>query len=226
MIRPRLLRASAFPVVFEKFQPYSCLSSSLDRRDRPKLRRPRQRAGKYDAEGTVFLFEGVSGVVHWFIRFPRELQALGGLLLPSPQYFEALKSIVPSIPDFCYYTISNYEQLIQPTTSYLPSQPGTGAKVEIPRGVICHHEGERELPADVLFTNLLMFTFCLVELGLIIGKSGRNIAQVDAEEYIAGYGESTCRFLFPFAEHVADLVFIVAFFTSYQHHNVCLWCWN
>jgi 2-keto-4-pentenoate hydratase/2-oxohepta-3-ene-1,7-dioic acid hydratase in catechol pathway len=30
---------------------------------------------------------------------------------------------------------------------------------------------------------------CAVELGLVIGKGGRNISQDDAESHIAGYGE-------------------------------------
>ncbi|KAG1905780.1 uncharacterized protein F5891DRAFT_1006549 [Suillus fuscotomentosus] len=50
----------------------------------------------------------------------------------------------------------------KPTTSYLP----TGGKVEIPRGIIAHHE---------------------VELGLVIGKGGRDISQDAAESHIAGY---------------------------------------
>ncbi|KAG1827458.1 uncharacterized protein BJ212DRAFT_53958 [Suillus subaureus] len=51
---------------------------------------------------------------------------------------------------------------LKPTTSYLP----TGGKVEIPRGVVAHHE---------------------VELGLVIGKGGRDISQDAAESHIAGY---------------------------------------
>ncbi|WVR04723.1 hypothetical protein IAU60_001734 [Kwoniella sp. DSM 27419] len=52
---------------------------------------------------------------------------------------------------------------LKPTTSYL--SPGEGP-VEIPRGVDMHHE---------------------VELGIVIGKNGRDIAQKDADQYIAGY---------------------------------------
>lgn len=51
---------------------------------------------------------------------------------------------------------------LKPTTSYLPS----GGKVEIPRGIVAHHE---------------------VELGLVIGKPGRDISQANAESHIAGY---------------------------------------
>ncbi|THG94229.1 hypothetical protein EW026_g7202 [Hermanssonia centrifuga] len=51
---------------------------------------------------------------------------------------------------------------LKPTTSYLL----TGEKVEIPRGITAHHE---------------------VELGLVIGKRGRDITQADAHSYIAGY---------------------------------------
>ncbi|KAH9952024.1 hypothetical protein B0H21DRAFT_775586 [Amylocystis lapponica] len=50
----------------------------------------------------------------------------------------------------------------KPTTSYLPH----GGNVEIPNGVDCHYE---------------------VELGVVIGKGGRNISQADADSHIAGY---------------------------------------
>ncbi|ORY23998.1 putative mitochondrion protein [Naematelia encephala] len=52
---------------------------------------------------------------------------------------------------------------LKPTSSYI--SPGDGP-VEIPRGTIVHHE---------------------VELGVIIGKTGRDIPKSEAESYIAGY---------------------------------------
>ncbi|BEJ12072.1 hypothetical protein CspHIS471_0205320 [Cutaneotrichosporon sp. HIS471] len=51
---------------------------------------------------------------------------------------------------------------LKPTSSYI----GPGETVEIPKGVNCHHE---------------------VELGVVIGKNGRNISAADADSYIAGY---------------------------------------
>jgi len=51
---------------------------------------------------------------------------------------------------------------LKPTTSYLHA----GGTVEIPRGTIVHHE---------------------VELGVVIGKKGRDIQASEAESYIAGY---------------------------------------
>jgi acylpyruvate hydrolase len=54
---------------------------------------------------------------------------------------------------------------LKPTTSYLPS----GRCLEIPRGVLAHYE---------------------VELGIVIGKTARDVAPSDFENYIAGYGES------------------------------------
>ncbi|ESK85609.1 mitochondrial protein [Moniliophthora roreri MCA 2997] len=51
---------------------------------------------------------------------------------------------------------------LKPTSSYVQS----GGQVEIPRGVAAHHE---------------------VELGLVIGKRGRDLTQANAEEHIAGY---------------------------------------
>ncbi|KAI0288201.1 hypothetical protein BC826DRAFT_1093126 [Russula brevipes] len=51
---------------------------------------------------------------------------------------------------------------LKPTSSYLPS----GGIIEIPRGISAHHE---------------------VELGVVIGKGGRDISEAKAGEYIAGY---------------------------------------
>ncbi|KAG6825705.1 hypothetical protein H0H92_002763 [Tricholoma furcatifolium] len=51
---------------------------------------------------------------------------------------------------------------LKPTTSYVPS----GGRVEIPKGIVAHHE---------------------VELGLVIGKGGRDITQANAASHIAGY---------------------------------------
>ncbi|TBU35563.1 hypothetical protein BD311DRAFT_744210 [Dichomitus squalens] len=51
---------------------------------------------------------------------------------------------------------------LKPTTSYVAS----GGNVEIPRGILAHYE---------------------VELGVVIGKRGRDIPLSDAESYVAGY---------------------------------------
>ncbi|KAJ7193824.1 hypothetical protein GGX14DRAFT_587780 [Mycena pura] len=51
---------------------------------------------------------------------------------------------------------------LKPTSSYLPS----GGNLEIPSGVLAHHE---------------------VELGVVIGKGGRDISQTDADSHVAGY---------------------------------------
>ncbi|KAG6915050.1 hypothetical protein DXG01_013716 [Tephrocybe rancida] len=55
---------------------------------------------------------------------------------------------------------------LKPTTSYVKS----GGRVEIPRGIIAHHED----PGPV-------------ELGLVIGKGGRDIPQASAAAHVAGY---------------------------------------
>lgn len=51
---------------------------------------------------------------------------------------------------------------LKPTTSYLAN----GGNIELPRGTIVHHE---------------------VELGVVIGRRGRDIPSAQAESYIAGY---------------------------------------
>ncbi|KAF8607973.1 putative mitochondrion protein [Ceratobasidium sp. AG-I] len=50
---------------------------------------------------------------------------------------------------------------LKPTSSYL-----TSGKFEVPRGVLVHHE---------------------IELGVVIGKSGRDISEAQADSYVAGY---------------------------------------
>ncbi|QRV87359.1 fumarylacetoacetate hydrolase domain-containing protein 2 [Ceratobasidium sp. AG-Ba] len=50
---------------------------------------------------------------------------------------------------------------LKPTTSYL-----TGSKFEVPRGVLVHHE---------------------IELGVVIGKNGRDISEAQADSHVAGY---------------------------------------
>ncbi len=56
---------------------------------------------------------------------------------------------------------------LKPTTSYIDN----GGVVEIPRGIKCHYE---------------------VELGVVIGKEGRDVQEKDAEAYIGGYGALLC----------------------------------
>ncbi|PWN88932.1 hypothetical protein FA10DRAFT_252935 [Acaromyces ingoldii] len=51
---------------------------------------------------------------------------------------------------------------LKPTSSYI----GDGDTVEVPKGVDCHYE---------------------VELGVVIGKDGRDIRAADAEDHIGGY---------------------------------------
>ncbi|KAF8509694.1 hypothetical protein JB92DRAFT_3083729 [Gautieria morchelliformis] len=51
---------------------------------------------------------------------------------------------------------------LKPTSSYV----ATGGKIEIPRGVKAHHE---------------------IELGVIIGRGGRDIPEAQADAHVAGY---------------------------------------
>ncbi|BGP30127.1 hypothetical protein JCM10296v2_001879 [Rhodotorula toruloides] len=68
-------------------------------------------------------------------------------------HIKELNNTTPSEPFF----------FLKPTTSYALSDDG---KVEIPKGVVVHHE---------------------VELGVIIGKRGRDITASKALDYVAGY---------------------------------------
>ncbi|KAF8163690.1 mitochondrial protein [Crassisporium funariophilum] len=84
-----------------------------------------------------------------FIRHGKKIVAIGR---NYAAHAKELNNAVPKEPFF----------FIKPTSSYLPS----GGKLEIPHGIVAHHE---------------------VELGLVIGKAGRDISQADAESHIAGY---------------------------------------
>ncbi|KAI0080510.1 hypothetical protein K474DRAFT_1657641 [Panus rudis PR-1116 ss-1] len=84
-----------------------------------------------------------------FVRQGKKIVAIGRNYV---DHVKELNNAVPKEPFF----------FIKPTSSYLPS----GGKLEIPRGILAHHE---------------------VELGLVIGKTGRDISQADALSHIAGY---------------------------------------
>ncbi|CAD6976637.1 unnamed protein product, partial [Tilletia controversa] len=66
-----------------------------------------------------------------------------------------LNNAVPTEPFF----------FLKPTTAYIDS----GGIVEIPKGVIVHHE---------------------VELGVVIGREARDISRKDALRYVGGYALS------------------------------------
>ncbi|GAA5868451.1 hypothetical protein JCM8547_006279 [Rhodosporidiobolus lusitaniae] len=68
-------------------------------------------------------------------------------------HIKELNNTAPSEPFF----------FLKPTSSY---ELGEDGKVEIPQGVVVHHE---------------------VELGVVIGKAGRNIPAEKAYDYVAGY---------------------------------------
>ncbi|KAJ3770477.1 hypothetical protein FB446DRAFT_744247 [Lentinula raphanica] len=84
-----------------------------------------------------------------FARHGKKIVAIGR------NYAEHIKELSNTTPKEPFF-------FLKPTTSYLPS----GGKVEVPQGIICHHE---------------------VELGLVIGKTGRDISQANADSHIAGY---------------------------------------
>ncbi|KAF9014192.1 hypothetical protein BDQ17DRAFT_1231191 [Cyathus striatus] len=84
-----------------------------------------------------------------FVRHGKKIVAIGR---NYAAHAKELNNAVPKEPFF----------FLKPTSSYLLS----GGKMEIPQGVLAHHE---------------------VELGLVIGKPGRDISQAQANEHIAGY---------------------------------------
>ncbi|KAF5388953.1 hypothetical protein D9757_005048 [Collybiopsis confluens] len=78
-----------------------------------------------------------------------------GIVAIGRNYAEHIKELSNTAPKEPFF-------FLKPTTSYLLP----GGNVEIPKGIVCHHE---------------------VELGLVIGKRGRDISQANADAHIAGY---------------------------------------
>jgi acylpyruvate hydrolase len=93
------------------------------------------------------------------------------------EHVKELNNTAPTEPFF----------FLKPTSSYLPS----GGSVEIPNGIIAHHEGHNFMLHAHRF-ELHDQPPSLVELGLVIGKTGRDISQADSESHIAGYGAKFC----------------------------------
>lgn len=118
----------------------------------------------------------------FFNSHPPQIVAIGRNYL---DHIKELGNAVPSEPFF----------FLKPTSSYLPSQT-PGAKLQIPRGVLAHHEGS--FPPS-LSPSRLVHKKPAVELGLVIGTPGRDISQEDALSHIAGYSQSSSPFLKPFA---------------------------
>ncbi|KAG9013849.1 hypothetical protein FRB94_004228 [Tulasnella sp. JGI-2019a] len=84
-----------------------------------------------------------------FLRNGRKIVAIGR---NYANHIKELGNTTPKEPFF----------FLKPTTSYLVS----GGQVEIPKGIIVHHE---------------------VELGVVIGKKGRDISPSNADSFISGY---------------------------------------
>jgi len=84
-----------------------------------------------------------------FIHTGKKIIAIGR------NYAEHAKELGNAIPKEPFF-------FLKPTTSYL--RPG--GRIEIPRGVLAHHE---------------------VELGVVIGSAGRDISESQADSHIAGY---------------------------------------
>ncbi|TFY80033.1 hypothetical protein EWM64_g3979 [Hericium alpestre] len=84
-----------------------------------------------------------------FVRNGKKIVAIGR------NYVDHVKELNNAIPKEPFF-------FLKPTTSYLHS----GGSVEIPKGIIAHHE---------------------IELGVVIGRGGRDISQANSGAHIAGY---------------------------------------
>ncbi|KIJ44265.1 hypothetical protein M422DRAFT_60088 [Sphaerobolus stellatus SS14] len=84
-----------------------------------------------------------------FFRTGKKIIAIGR---NYAEHAKELGNVVPKEPFF----------FLKPTTSYVAN----GGKIEIPRGVVAHHE---------------------IELGVVIGKGGRDIPESEADFHVAGY---------------------------------------
>jgi len=84
-----------------------------------------------------------------FLRTGKKIIAIGR------NYAEHAKELGNAVPKEPFF-------FLKPTSSYLAN----GGKIEIPRGVVAHHE---------------------IELGVVIGKGGRDIPESAAEDHVSGY---------------------------------------
>jgi len=84
-----------------------------------------------------------------FLTRGRKIIAIGR------NYVDHVKELNNAIPKEPFF-------FLKPTTSYASS----GGKIEIPQGVLAHHE---------------------IELGVVIGKNGRDIPESQADDFVAGY---------------------------------------
>jgi acylpyruvate hydrolase len=75
---------------------------------------------------------------------------------------------------------------LKPTSSYL--DPGQGP-IEVPQGINAHYEGMRICNCAKSDTRAESWTFRAVELGVVIGKGGRDILESQALDHVAGYSE-------------------------------------
>lgn len=91
----------------------------------------------------------MSSIASQFVRRGKKIVAIGR------NYSEHIKELGNTRPKEPFF-------FLKPTTSYVSS----GGNIELPRGILAHHE---------------------VELGLVIGKGGRDISPEAAESHIAGY---------------------------------------
>jgi len=89
-----------------------------------------------------------------FVRHGKKIVAIGR---NYAAHAKELNNAMPKEPFF----------FLKPTSSYnMPEGGGKAGKLEIPIGIVAHHE---------------------VELGVVIGKGGREISQANADTHIAGY---------------------------------------
>ena len=105
-----------------------------------------------------------------FLRTGRKIVAIG---FNYAEHAKELSSAIPKEPIF----------FLKPTSSYLANN-GT---VEIPKGCIVHHEGI--LSFFHIIRCILSSDEMLVELGVVIGRQGRDIPASQADSHVAGYGK-------------------------------------
>ncbi|KDQ33076.1 hypothetical protein PLEOSDRAFT_1080466 [Pleurotus ostreatus PC15] len=91
----------------------------------------------------------MSSLTSFIFRQGKQIVAIGR------NYAEHAKELNNKVPKEPFF-------FLKPTSSYVFN----GGNVEIPDGIVAHHE---------------------VELGVVIGKTGRDVSQADAESLIAGY---------------------------------------
>lgn len=116
------------------------------------------------------------------MTFPSRIRKLVCIGRNFADHAKELGNKVPTVPFF----------FLKPSSSLLVDR----GNIEVPKGCNVHHEGMRimiafnsynqSIPIIIRIILLLPYFIIKVELGVVIGKEGRDIQEAEAMSHIAG----------------------------------------